>query len=161
MSSMIVPPGFYSSRDWQYARAHALARDGWRCTHVDRNGMRCEETRRLQVHHIVPMAAGGEWYALENLASRCRAHHREPRRGIAMRLELSIQEWWAAQALAGSSAAVPAWITSLVQSATADEVERQSRVVEEREERWRREHPEEAAAFNEMIRVLAGAAVRP
>ena len=71
-----------------------------------------------------------------------------------MRLELSVEEWWAAQKLAGSSAAVPAWITSLVREAAEPEVERQRRAVEEREEQWRREHPEEAAAFAEMMRVV-------
>ena len=86
MASLVIPPGFYRSREWKNARARALARDQRRCTNVDDNGERCAHTDDLQVHHAVPMVDGGDWYALENLETRCRTHHRESRRGIAMRL---------------------------------------------------------------------------
>jgi hypothetical protein len=48
-------------------------RDGGRCTFVGAQG-RCTERGFLDVHHILPFAAGGETRA-DNLALRCRAHN--------------------------------------------------------------------------------------
>jgi hypothetical protein len=48
-------------------------RDGGRCTFVGAQG-RCAERGFLEVHHVVPFAAGGEASA-DNLVLRCRAHN--------------------------------------------------------------------------------------
>jgi hypothetical protein len=48
-------------------------RDGGQCTFVGTQG-RCTERGRLEFHHLVPFAAGGETSA-GNLALRCRAHN--------------------------------------------------------------------------------------
>jgi hypothetical protein len=50
-------------------------RDQGQCTHIDRNGKRCEAKRWLQKHHIVEFANGGE-HTAENLITLCGAHHR-------------------------------------------------------------------------------------
>ena len=42
---------------------------------VDSKGNRCENRRWLDVHHVVPRAAGGS-NAPENLITLCSAHHR-------------------------------------------------------------------------------------
>ncbi len=49
------------------------ARDGGQCTFVGTQG-RCTERGFLEMHHLVPFAAGGETSA-GNLALRCRAHN--------------------------------------------------------------------------------------
>jgi 5-methylcytosine-specific restriction endonuclease McrA len=49
------------------------ARDGARCAFVGPKG-RCRETGFLQVHHVVPFAAGGSSEP-DNLQLRCRAHN--------------------------------------------------------------------------------------
>ena len=49
------------------------ARDEGRCTFEGPRG-RCRETGRLEFHHIVPFASGGQT-AEANLALRCRAHN--------------------------------------------------------------------------------------
>ena len=49
-------------------------RDGNRCTYVSPDGVRCEETRALELDHIVPVARGGE-STFANLRTRCRAHN--------------------------------------------------------------------------------------
>lgn len=57
------------------ALKHAVTiRDQRRCTHVYNDGSRCECTRWLDVHHIVPVSLGGK-NELSNLATLCRAHH--------------------------------------------------------------------------------------
>ena len=45
---------------------------GW-CTYVGSHG-RCESTSRLEFHHIVPFAAGGE-PTIDNTALVCRVHN--------------------------------------------------------------------------------------
>jgi hypothetical protein len=50
------------------------ARDGERCAFVGAHG-RCTETGLLQLHHVVPYAAGGE-SVTENIQVRCASHNR-------------------------------------------------------------------------------------
>ncbi len=45
-----------------------------RCAHVNESGQRCQEKRWLDVHHVVPLSAGGS-NELENLTLLCRGHH--------------------------------------------------------------------------------------
>jgi hypothetical protein len=54
-------------------RRQVWARDGRQCAFVGTNG-RCDERGFLELHHVVPFAAGGETTA-ENLQLRCRAHN--------------------------------------------------------------------------------------
>ncbi len=49
-------------------------RDGGRCAFVGTDGHRCEETRRLELDHIVPVAQGGTTKP-ENLRLLCRPHN--------------------------------------------------------------------------------------
>ena len=56
------------------AKRTVYQRDQARCTHVDDDGRRCCETRRLELHHIEPFASGGA-HTLENLTLRCAAHN--------------------------------------------------------------------------------------
>ncbi len=49
-------------------------RDGARCTFVGKNGHRCAERGFLELHHVVPHAAGGE-PTVDNIQLRCRAHN--------------------------------------------------------------------------------------
>jgi hypothetical protein len=49
-------------------------RDGGRCAFVSADGHRCEETRRLEVDHITPVALGGTSRP-ENLRLLCSAHN--------------------------------------------------------------------------------------
>ncbi|MCC7405213.1 MAG: HNH endonuclease [Bdellovibrionales bacterium] len=46
-----------------------------RCSHVDQHGVRCQETKFLEIHHLRPLHAGGD-DRLENLALLCSGHHR-------------------------------------------------------------------------------------
>jgi 5-methylcytosine-specific restriction endonuclease McrA len=55
-------------------RRAVAARDASRCAFVSRDGRRCEETRCLEFHHVVPRAAGGA-ATVENIQLRCRAHN--------------------------------------------------------------------------------------
>jgi hypothetical protein len=55
-------------------RRAVFERDGNQCTYVSTTGKRCEETHRLEFHHLTPFAAGGE-HAASNLALRCAAHN--------------------------------------------------------------------------------------
>ena len=57
-----------AGRRWQAARRAAFKRDGYRCTGCGRHG-------RLEAHHIERLADGGAPYALENIATYCRACH--------------------------------------------------------------------------------------
>jgi len=50
------------------------ARDGGRCTYVDRNGHRCENEQWLHIHHILPVSRGGS-NDPGNLSTLCSAHH--------------------------------------------------------------------------------------
>jgi hypothetical protein len=54
-------------------RREVWARDEGRCAFVGSNG-RCAERGFLELHHVIPLAAGGETTA-ENLELRCRAHN--------------------------------------------------------------------------------------
>ena len=49
-------------------------RDADRCAFVGRNGVRCEERRFLELHHVKPWAVGGD-PTPENIELRCRAHN--------------------------------------------------------------------------------------
>jgi hypothetical protein len=55
-------------------RRAVFERDGARCTHADATGQRCRETRRLELHHLVPFARGGE-HNVTNLTLRCAPHN--------------------------------------------------------------------------------------
>jgi 5-methylcytosine-specific restriction endonuclease McrA len=55
-------------------RREVSARDTGRCGFVSPDGHRCEETRFLEFHHVVPYARGGR-ATVENIQLRCRAHN--------------------------------------------------------------------------------------
>jgi hypothetical protein len=55
-------------------RRGVCARDTNRCAFVSKEGRRCEETRFLEFHHVVPRAAGGG-ASIDNIQLRCRAHN--------------------------------------------------------------------------------------
>jgi hypothetical protein len=55
-------------------RRSVFERDGDRCSYVDGTGARCAETHRLEFHHLIPFAAGGE-HTASNLTLRCAAHN--------------------------------------------------------------------------------------
>ena len=55
-------------------RDEVYVRDGGRCTFIGTNGRRCEETKHLQVDHIVPFAKGGA-NSTENLRLLCFKHN--------------------------------------------------------------------------------------
>ena len=70
-----------SSRDARQRARHVPAavkravweRDGGQCAFVGHDG-RCRERGFLEIHHVVPFAAGGET-VVDNLQLRCRAHN--------------------------------------------------------------------------------------
>ena len=49
-------------------------RDNCQCTFISADGLRCSETRRLQIDHVVPFALGGE-NSTDNLRLLCPAHN--------------------------------------------------------------------------------------
>jgi 5-methylcytosine-specific restriction endonuclease McrA len=55
-------------------RRAVFERDAGRCTYRSDSGERCRETARLEFHHLVPFARGGE-HRLENVTLRCSAHN--------------------------------------------------------------------------------------
>jgi hypothetical protein len=55
-------------------RRTVFSRDGARCTYVDAAERRCLETQRLEFHHVVPFAEGGE-HTASNITLRCAAHN--------------------------------------------------------------------------------------
>jgi hypothetical protein len=55
-------------------RRFVWERDGARCAFVSAEGHRCEETRRLEIDHVTPLALGGTSTA-ENLRLLCSAHN--------------------------------------------------------------------------------------
>ena len=60
-----------STRSYRKARTEALARDGYRCTYVER-GRRCTATSRLETHHRNGNPRDDR---AENLATICPEHH--------------------------------------------------------------------------------------
>jgi hypothetical protein len=50
------------------------ARDEEQCTFRDREGRRCPARERLEFHHLVPFAKGGD-HSASNVALRCAAHN--------------------------------------------------------------------------------------
>jgi hypothetical protein len=56
-------------------RRAVWARDAGQCTFVGKNGRRCAETGFLEVHHVVPYAAGGA-ATVENCRLYCAAHNK-------------------------------------------------------------------------------------
>jgi len=62
------------SARWKKARAAARQRDGNRCRH-------CGSTRKIEVHHVVSLAQGGDRFALSNLITLCRDCHHAGHRG--------------------------------------------------------------------------------
>jgi len=57
------------------AEKHAVYfKDHGRCTHVDKNGRRCNQDRWLDIHHIIPVSQGGTNQP-ENLTLLCSFHH--------------------------------------------------------------------------------------
>ncbi|HEY8945829.1 MAG TPA: HNH endonuclease signature motif containing protein [Polyangiaceae bacterium] len=55
-------------------RREVYARDGRRCAFVSADGVRCRETRLLELHHVTPHARNGASTA-DNLALYCRTHN--------------------------------------------------------------------------------------
>jgi hypothetical protein len=69
-----VAERLYDSPVWQDLRARALARDEGRCTVARLLGGEC--SRRLDVHHLVPVSEGGEEFPpLEDVLTACSRHH--------------------------------------------------------------------------------------
>jgi hypothetical protein len=56
-------------------------RDGGRCAFVSADGHRCEETRRLEIDHITPVASGGT-STPGNLRLLCSAHNQHEARRV-------------------------------------------------------------------------------
>lgn len=56
-------------------RDKVMKRDGWRCTYKTAAGVRCSQTRGLQIDHVVPVGRGGS-NATSNLRVLCAAHNR-------------------------------------------------------------------------------------
>jgi hypothetical protein len=56
-------------------QAEVIARDGWRCSFPMPDGGVCGSRWRLQFHHLVSVAKGGQSVA-KHLVLRCSAHHR-------------------------------------------------------------------------------------
>jgi len=55
-------------------RREVWERDGGRCSFVDDQGRQCNATRRVEFHHTVPFAKGGE-HEPKNVELRCQAHN--------------------------------------------------------------------------------------
>jgi 5-methylcytosine-specific restriction endonuclease McrA len=72
-----APDGHFPRRRGRHipaaVRRAVFERDGSRCTYVGA-GIRCAETHRLEFHHVIPFAAGGQHVA-SNLTLRCAAHN--------------------------------------------------------------------------------------
>ncbi|MGH9888027.1 MAG: HNH endonuclease [bacterium] len=84
-------------------------RDCARCAFVSASRRRCTERSRLEFHHVLPYAAGGE-ATVENIQLRCRAHNAHestvffgPIREGMDRVSETIQEWHVSPALSGQS----------------------------------------------------------
>jgi hypothetical protein len=57
-----------------HVRRAVFERDEARCTFTDSSGQRCRETHRLELHHLLAFARGGE-STEHNLTLRCQAHN--------------------------------------------------------------------------------------
>ena len=69
------PPTNVSSRHIPApVRRDVVKRDGEQCTFRNAQGLRCEETSRLEFHHVEPWAKGGPSTA-DNVVLLCRAHN--------------------------------------------------------------------------------------
>jgi hypothetical protein len=55
-------------------RRAVAARDGYRCTYVSADGVRCEERAGLEYHHVTPFARGGA-HTVADVTIRCRGHN--------------------------------------------------------------------------------------
>jgi hypothetical protein len=55
-------------------RRRVWERDGGQCAFVSASGHRCTERGRLEFHHVVPYAKGGD-ATVENIQLRCRCHN--------------------------------------------------------------------------------------
>jgi hypothetical protein len=81
-SSVSSIPSFslipYPNKNPRYIPAwlvHAIRRrDQGQCTYRSSQGVRCSQRRWLEIHHIQPLALGGQ-NKLENLKLICRGHH--------------------------------------------------------------------------------------
>ena len=58
----------YRSPRWELVRRAVLLRDKYRCT-------ACSLPGRLEVHHVLPLDAGGAEYDLDNLQALCGGCH--------------------------------------------------------------------------------------
>jgi hypothetical protein len=73
------------------------ARDKGQCTHIDRNGKRCANTRWVQIHHLIPRSAGGTNHP-SNLTTLCQFHHRQIHERLTSSvLDGSLQQYWSAK----------------------------------------------------------------
>jgi hypothetical protein len=68
---------FYGTRRWRSTRELVLERDGHRCVAKSDDGSRCPETTDLEIHHLIPVAQGGDRHDERNLVALCRWHHHE------------------------------------------------------------------------------------
>ena len=79
-TSAVPSPGQHESMEERSSqipaamRDEVLVRDGFCCTFVSADGVRCESRRNLEVDHRVPFAVGGET-SLENLRTLCAPHN--------------------------------------------------------------------------------------
>lgn len=83
----VMQTWIYTTPDWRRARAETLLRDGHRCTvteydfGVSEEGdlieieIRCDEIRRLHVHHVERPEDGGALFDPDNLLTLCSHHH--------------------------------------------------------------------------------------
>ncbi|PIU00870.1 MAG: hypothetical protein COT74_02930 [Bdellovibrionales bacterium CG10_big_fil_rev_8_21_14_0_10_45_34] len=61
-------------------RHKVLLRDGNRCTHINKRGIRCHEKKWLDFHHIQPVSHGGKDNP-ENVTILCKSHHLQHHEG--------------------------------------------------------------------------------
>jgi hypothetical protein len=73
-SEVAVPPRRRGRYIPASIRRAVFERDGHRCAYFDERGVRCRETRYLELHHLEPFARGGP-HRLDNLTVRCQAHN--------------------------------------------------------------------------------------
>jgi len=66
---------FYQSKEWKGTRKEVLERDDHKCQSC--GATRSESRDTLDVHHIIPIAAGGGVFDVENLVSLCQKCHRK------------------------------------------------------------------------------------